>query len=160
MGEAAVSPDAPTVRPAATGDRERWTSMWRKFLHDKPGEPGDRETEAVNWGRILDPDHPLECILSLDAGGEAQGFTLYQPLAFTWSRRDICYLMDIFVRPEARRMGHATAMMQALVEIGRREEWDKIFWMTEGGNRRAQRFYDRLATRMDYLRYDLDLSDR
>ena len=65
-----MSPDAPAVRPAEAGDRESWTRMWRRFLHDKPG---DRETEVVNWERILDPGHPPACILSLDAADDTGG---------------------------------------------------------------------------------------
>jgi GNAT superfamily N-acetyltransferase len=86
-----------------------------------------------------------------------QGFTLYVTLPFTWSRGEVCYLHDIFVRESARGRGHARAMIERLAAIGRERGWFKIFWMTEADNHRAQRLYDTVAKRMSYIRYDLPL---
>jgi ribosomal protein S18 acetylase RimI-like enzyme len=106
----------------------------------------------------MDHNHPLCCLIALDASGTAQGFTLYLPIAFTWSKSDVCYLEDIYVRPESRGQGHARAMIAHLEDIGRKRGWYKIFWMTEADNHAAQRLYERVASRMDYLRYDIILA--
>jgi ribosomal protein S18 acetylase RimI-like enzyme len=112
----------------------------------------------INWSRAIDPAHPLECIVAADDAGEARGFTLFTELPFTWSARNVCYLLDIFVEPASRGSGHARAMMAHLVSIGRQRGWYKIFWMTEPDNARARRFYDRVARQMNYVRYDLEVS--
>lgn len=146
-----------TVRYAIPEDQEDWVTMWRKFLHDKPDEPGDRTTEEKNWSRILDPENPLRCLIGIDAHGKKVGFILFVVFPFTWSVLDVCYLQDLFVSPDARRKGYAKALIEALSEVGRKENWFKIFWMTEADNLPAQRLYNMIAQRMDYLRYDLNL---
>jgi ribosomal protein S18 acetylase RimI-like enzyme len=129
--------------------------MWDAFVGAKPSEPGNRDMASVNWSRVMDADHPLQCIVAVNGSDRPQGFTLYLALPFTWSVGDVCYLQDIFVRPEARGAGHARAMIEHLKGLGRQNGWYKIFWMTEADNERAKRLYEKVARRMDYLRYDI-----
>lgn len=147
------------VREATTADEEAWLEMWADFVDAKPSEPGNRDTAATNWRRCIDGDHPLQCILAVDADGRPQGFLLYLPICFTWSPKDICYLQDVYVRPDVRGQGYGRALIEHLAGIGRELGWYKIFWMTESDNERAQRFYRSLAKQMDYIRYDLQLSE-
>jgi ribosomal protein S18 acetylase RimI-like enzyme len=84
---------------------------------------------------------------------------LWNTFPFTWSRSDVAYLQDLYVAPQARGRGHAAALIEALAEIGRARGWYKIFWMTQGHNTAAQRLYDRVALRRDYIRYDLPLRE-
>lgn len=156
-GSSLMSDSELTVRYAIAEDQKDWVAMWRKFLHDKPDEPGDRTTEEKNWSRIMDTTNPLRCLVGIDANGNKVGFILFVVFPFTWSVLDVCYLEDLFVAPEARRKGYARALIDALAEVGRKENWYKIFWMTEADNQPAQRLYDTVARRMDYLRYDLNL---
>lgn len=149
---------ATKVRDASAGDREAFVAMWRTFVDAKPSEPGNRDLAETNWSRAVDPGHPLRCIVAVSDADEAQGFTLFLDFPFTWSVKNVCYLLDIFVRPESRGQGHARAMIEHLVSIGRRSGWYKIFWMTEPDNHRARQFYDRVAKRMNYVRYDLEVS--
>jgi ribosomal protein S18 acetylase RimI-like enzyme len=107
----------------------------------------------------MDGENPLRCLVAVDESDRPRGFTIFVALPFTWSRKEVCYLEDIYVDPDARGKGYASAMIAELVEIGRREGWFKIFWMTESDNVRAQRFYERVARKMDYLRYDLNIDD-
>jgi len=145
------------VREASSGDRERFIEMWRAFVGAKPSEPGNPDMAEINWARATDPAHPLECLLAVN-DGVPRGFTLFTELPFTWSAKNVCYLLDIFVDPESRGSGHAQAMIAHLVALGRRRGWYKIFWMTEPDNERARRFYDRVAKQMNYVRYDLEVS--
>ncbi len=146
------------VRYAVAEDQKDWAAMWRRFLHDKPNEPGDRTTEKKNWSRIMDSANPLRCLIGVDGDGNKVGFVLFVVFPFTWSVLDVCYLEDLYVSPDARRKGYASALMEALADVGRKENWYKIFWMTEADNHAAQRLYDTVAERMDYLRYDMNLT--
>jgi GNAT superfamily N-acetyltransferase len=144
------------IRPAGPDDREAFLAMWDDFVATDPTEPGDRGLGQLNWDRITDSANPLSCLIA-EAEGEQVGFVLYLAFPFTWSRGDICYLEDIFVRPESRGAGHAARLIEALAAMGREKGWYKIFWMTQAHNVSAQRLYDRLALRRDYIRYDLPL---
>lgn len=148
-----------SVRTAAEADRESFLAMWKDFVSLAPGEPGNHAMGELNWHRICDPAHALQCIVCIDDSGAQIGFTLFSPLPFTWSRGDVCYLQDIYVRAESRGMGAAQTMIAHLRQMGDAAGWFKIFWMTQSDNFAAQRLYDKVAKRMDYLRYDLNVSD-
>lgn len=143
------------VRPAQTEDRHAFLEMWADFVALAPSEPGDRSMGDRNWARILDADTPLECIVAVDAHGTQLGFVLFLAFPFTWSNGDVCYLQDIYVRAESRGKGVAQAMIDHLHAIGQEAGWFKIFWMTQSDNYPAQRLYEKVAERKDYIRYDL-----
>jgi GNAT superfamily N-acetyltransferase len=147
------------VRPMRATDREAFLAMWTDFVALAPGEPGNHEMGDVNWSRIDDEAHALKGLVAVDHADTPLGFTLYLSFPFTWSRGDVCYLQDIYVRPEARGRGVARAMIARLGELGREAGWFKIFWMTQGDNLTAQRLYDKVAERKDYVRYDLVVGD-
>ena len=149
---------AVSVRSAVAEDRDAFLEMWRDFVSLAPGEPGNHTMGEMNWERVGDPAHALQCIICVDESGAQIGFTLFSSLPFTWSRGEVCYLQDIYVRPESRGKGAAQAMIERLKEMGDAAGWFKIFWMTQSDNFAAQRVYDKVAKRMDYLRYDLNVS--
>lgn len=150
---------AVTIRPALPKDRAAFLDMWRDFVASAPGEPGNHEMGERNWDRVADTASGLRCIVAVDADDVPQGFTLFLTFPFTWSKGDACYLQDIFVKAESRGNGAARAMISHLEQLGRDAGWFKIFWMTQPDNFTAQRLYDRIAQRMDYLRYDLNISE-
>ncbi len=145
------------TRPAVASDHEAFLDMWDDFVATDPDEPGNRAMGPANWARI--ESGTLYALIATDAGGEAQGFLLYNTFPFTWSERDVCYLQDLSVRAGARGQGHARALIAALADIGRASGWFKIFWMTQAHNAAAQRLYDKVAIKRDYLRYDLPLAE-
>lgn len=148
-----------SVRTVRYADRDAFLEMWRDFVALAPGEPGNHSIGELNWSRILDEGHRLQGLVAVDQAHEPLGFTLYLAFPFTWSRGDVCYLQDIYVRPEARGRGAARAMIARLREIGNSAGWFKIFWMTQSDNFDAQRLYDKVAERKDYIRYDLNVGE-
>jgi GNAT superfamily N-acetyltransferase len=145
------------IRHATAADRDAFLAMWDDFVATDPNEPGNRTMAAANWARI--ESGALHALIATDAAGAAQGFLLYNAFAFTWSAGEVAYLQDLYVCAEARGQGLATALIAALADIGRAKGWFKIFWMTQAHNLSAQRLYDRVALRRDYVRYDLPLGE-
>jgi ribosomal protein S18 acetylase RimI-like enzyme len=147
-----------TIRPAAATDRATFLAMWDDFVQTDPNEPGNRAMGPANWARI--EAGLLQALIATDMSGTVQGFALYSTFPFTWSVGEVCYLQDLSVRAEARGQGHARALIEELARIGQAKGWFKIFWMTQAHNATAQRLYDKVALRRDYIRYDLPLADR
>ena len=143
------------VRPARPEDRAAFLAMWRDFVALAPDEPGNHAVGELNWDRIMDPECGLDCLIACVPQDQPIGFTLYLSFPFTWSEGDACYLQDIYVHADHRGKGIARTMIADLAAIGSRKGWYKIFWMTQADNYTAQRLYDKVARRMDYIRYDL-----
>lgn len=154
-----MSIPAISVRPAEARDEPAFLEMWWDFVATAPGEPGNHTMGETNWKRIMNAASGLQCIVAVDGDGTLLGFTLFLAFPFTWSRGDACYLQDIFVRGEARGKGVAQAMIEHLRQLGMKAGWFKIFWMTQPDNYAAQRVYEKVAKRMDYLRYDLNVGE-
>ena len=159
-----LSPRAPviaapgtTVRAATAHDEKPWLEMWRDFVLSGP-EPCAPTAADVAWRRIMDPANPMECLVATDAGDVAIGFLLYVTHPYGWSSRSVCYLQDLYVRPDARRRGCGRALIETLSDAGRRAGWLKIYWMTQEDNVVARRLYDTIAVRSPLVRYDLQLA--
>jgi ribosomal protein S18 acetylase RimI-like enzyme len=145
------------IRPARAEHRQEWLAMWQDFITTGP-EPCAPEAAAAAWRRVMDPADSMKCLIAVDGEGSAIGFVLYVTHAYSWSARPLCYLLDLYVRPEARHHGLGRALIDALADTGRDEGWLKIYWMTQADNARAQALYDKVAERSPLVRYDLYLA--
>jgi ribosomal protein S18 acetylase RimI-like enzyme len=145
------------VRAAAAGDEQDFLAMWQDFVRTGP-EPCAPEAAAHVWRSVMDPGNPLQGLMAVD-DGRPVGFAVYLSHPYTWSPRPVCYLLDLYVRPEARGRGHGRALMDSLVEVGRREGWLRIHWMTQEDNTTARALYDKIARRAPLVRYDLYLAE-
>jgi GNAT superfamily N-acetyltransferase len=154
---AGIAAPGTTVRAAAAHDKKLWLAMWRDFVRSGP-EPCAPKAAEVAWRRIMDPANPMKCLVATDAGDTAIGFILYVTHPYGWSSRSVCYLQDLYVRPESRRRGCGRALIEALSDVGRRAGWLKIYWMTQEDNVPARRLYDTIAVRSPLVRYDLPLA--
>jgi len=143
------------VREIGPSDREAYLEMWADFTAAKPSEPGDPQMASVNWLRMMNPDNPMRGIVLVDDNDSVQGFVCFLAFPFTWSRKDVCYLQDVFVRRGCRGLGYGRLLIEHLARIAKQQGWYKIFWMTERHNLVAQHLYEKIAKKMDYVRYDL-----
>jgi GNAT superfamily N-acetyltransferase len=142
------------IRLIEARDRAAWDEMWAGYLVFYESALGP-EISDDTFRRVLSGE--LIGLIAEDAGGRPVGFAHALLHAGTWSPKPLCYLEDLFVRAEARGMGAGRALIEALVARGRREGWLRLYWQTADDNETAQKLYDRLARRTNWLRYDLDL---
>jgi GNAT superfamily N-acetyltransferase len=67
-------------------------------------------------------------------------------------------LNDLFVQPEARGQGVGRALIEASAAAGRERGAQRLEWVTQVGNRTAQRLYDSTgAERSEWIEYELGL---
>jgi GNAT superfamily N-acetyltransferase len=141
------------VRPPTAEDRLAWFELWRSYC----GFYGTFVPDSVSgatWERLMNPAQPMMCLLACD-DGEVFGFANAVLHLNTWTTKHICYLEDLFVAPEKRGKGAGRALIQALAECGRDENWFRIYWMTKRDNAPARRLYDTITPVTDWVRYDL-----
>lgn len=142
------------IRPIEPRDRAAWDEMWTGYLafYETALWP---EVSDDTFARVL--SGALIGLVAVDARDRPLGFVHALVHAGTWSPKPVCYLEDLFVREEARGLGAGRALIEALAERGRAEGWLRVYWQTAQDNETAQRLYDKIGKRTNWLRYDLDL---
>lgn len=145
------------IRPALPKDEQHWHALFAELVATGP-EPCAADAPAHVWDRVLSENDPMRLLIAADRRDDAIGFLLYLTHPYSWSRRLIAYLLDLYVEPAARSAGVGTALIERLAAIGREAGWLKIYWMTQADNDRAHALYGKLAKRSPLVRYDLLLN--
>lgn len=142
------------IRALTAADRPDWDEMWAGYLtfykSSLPPEISDNTFARLLAGELIG-------LIAEDGEGRVLGFAHALLHANTWSPKPVCYLEDLFVREAARGTGAGRAFIEALIVRGKAEGWLRLYWQTASDNHTAQLLYDRLATRTDWLRYELEL---
>jgi GNAT superfamily N-acetyltransferase len=138
----------PYVRRLVPGDRAQWEPLWQGYLTFYESSLSQRTTDST-FARLLDDDNM----------GALVGLAHYVVHPTTWDTRPVCYLEDLFVDPSQRGAGVGRALIESLRDIGRREGWAEIYWMTAADNVTARRLYDRVAQLGNWVRYEMAVTD-
>ncbi|MDO8290361.1 MAG: GNAT family N-acetyltransferase [Parvibaculum sp.] len=144
----------PVIRLITAADRAVWDVLWAGYLEfykaNVPPEISDATFRRILSGHFIG-------LIAEDKEGKALGLAHAHLHAGTWGTKPVCYLEDLYVSEEARGLGIGRALIVELTTRGRREGWQRLYWQTARDNLQAQKLYDKLAQRTDWLRYDLDL---
>jgi GNAT superfamily N-acetyltransferase len=139
------------VRPVAEADRERWGELYRGYaaFYDVP--PPDLDHL---WERITALSE-IECFVA-ELDGEVVGLAhvraFARPLEGDWAG----FLDDLFVDPGRRGSGAGEALLEHLRALAVERGWGVVTWITGADNNVAQRLYDRLAERQEWVTYDMN----
>ncbi len=141
------------IRPALPSDEAAWRKLWQGYCDFYGANVPDAVTSRT-WGRILDPDSGVLCIVA-EVDGQVYGFANCVIHENTWELQPICYLEDLFVLPSARGRGIGKALMEWLRNAMRAEGWSRLYWVTGQDNQAARALYDRFTQADGFVRYVL-----
>ena len=141
------------VRPVEPEDREAWAALFRGY---RTFYEIDEEPEAVDrvWGWLQDPGHEVDAIVAV-LDGQVVGFAHHRSYSRPSEGQTGLFLDDLFTAPDVRGRGVARSLIERLTQIARERGAAKVRWVTAPDNHTAQRLYDDVATRTDWLTYDL-----
>lgn len=139
------------IRAALPSDEPTWRELWQGYCQFYGTTLPDEVTRRT-WVRILDPDSQTMCIVA-EIEGVVHGFAHCIVHENTWETQAVCYLEDLYVRPEARNIGIGGALLEWLRNAMRAEGWARLYWMTRADNKAARILYDRFTLADDFVRY-------
>jgi GNAT superfamily N-acetyltransferase len=143
-----------TVRPPSPSDFNAWEKLWQGYCDFYEESVPPVVTENT-WSRLLDEESSLFGLLAEDENGNVVGFTNCVVHASTWSKRDMCYLEDLFVAPEARGKGGGRALIEAVVAKSRGQGWQRVYWQTKQDNATARALYEKITAAGDWVIYEV-----
>lgn len=144
---------SPVIAPLAAPDRAEWEVLahgYKDFYRD----PIPAEDYEKAWRKVVGdgPIHGLAARLD----GQMVGFAHFLFHAHSWTS-DVCYLQDLFTRPDMRGRGVARALVETVADAARARGATRYYWLTQEDNRAARALYDKVARFKGFVRYDYPL---
>ncbi|MBC7591395.1 MAG: GNAT family N-acetyltransferase [Salinibacterium sp.] len=140
------------VRDIHEGDRNSWHRLFTEYGVFYKTEFSDTVRDGV-WAWLMDAEADVCAVVAVDAG-EVVGFAHYRQLPDTFTAGPEWYLDDLYVRPESRGSGAATALIDAVSERAASDGGGTLRWITAADNSVAQGVYDKIATRTTWITYE------
>ena len=139
------------IRPLHSDERAHWEPLWKAYL-DFYRTSLPKETYDTTWKRLHDPQEPMFA-LGAYVNGRLLGIVHYLFHRSCWSIGDYCYLQDLFVAEEARKLGLGRALIEAVEKAAREAGGSRVYWLTHESNAVARGLYDKLADRPGFIQY-------
>ena len=139
------------------GDYPQWRALFDGYLAFY--EATLREVSiALVWERLLAEPSGIEGLVAVE-GEQLFGFVHFHYQTSTWHDGGICYLEDLYVAPEARRRGVGELLIEGVRSRAAAHGCGELQWITRDSNLTAQRLYDRVAVKTNFLRYEIQLGE-
>ena len=142
------------VRPEPA-DQEAWRRLYNGYA-EFYRVPMTDDKAAVVWSWLMDPDHVVKGFLA-KANGSVVGLAHIREMPRPLHGKYGGFLDDLFVAPEARGTGAVEALYDAMKQLARERGWDSVRWITAENNYRARAVYDRVATKTQWVTYEIKL---
>ncbi len=146
------------IRPAVPGDAVEISRMSQEFVDELDAMPvaADAPDIAEPDDIILSPEiltrdvfcvTPLAHVLMAEQGGQALGYLMYHFGYWPADAAPSLHVVDLFVRPAARKCGVGRALMQEAAALVRKRGGQRVLWTVWDQNHPAISFYERLGAR-------------
>jgi len=142
------------ITEPAGSDRPEWERLYRGYAEFYGMPMNDDILDAV-WGWIQDPGASFYCRVARSPDGGLAGLMHFRAKYSPLRGAIVGFLDDLYVDPASRGSGVVDRLFEALSEQARVHGWSKVAWITRDNNYRARAVYDRVATRTDWVTYEL-----
>jgi len=140
------------VRDIHEGDEATWRRLFTDYGVFYKTDFSDVVLDGV-WHWLMDAESDLCAVVAVD-GDAVVGFGHYRSVPDTFTAAHEWYLDDLYVAPESRGSGAATALIEAVAERAASDGGGKLRWITDVDNTTAQSVYDKVATRTSWVTYE------
>ncbi len=152
-----LSPDNTAIRPLADTDCTAWQLLFNDYAtFYNVTIPAGAHSRVWNW--IFDDDNPFWCdVIELNGNGDNQGeligFVQYQLMHRSLAGEMVCYLSDLYVKPEHRSTRAGKALIDHVISVAREKGVSNVRWLTQESNDRARKLYDHYCPKSDFILY-------
>lgn len=142
---------AAAIRRLRPDERSAWEPLWKGYLDFyKASVP--KHVYDTTWSRLHDPAEPME-LLGAYVGDRLRGIVHYLYHRSCWTVGNYCYLQDLFVAEDSRKLGLGRALIEAVYREAREAGASRVYWLTHETNATARALYDTLADRPGFIQY-------
>ncbi|GAB3130592.1 GNAT family N-acetyltransferase [Glaciibacter psychrotolerans] len=147
-----------SVQVRTLGDKDffSWLGLFEGYSEFYKSELTDEKALQV-WSWIIDKNHPLEGAVAVDGDGTFVGFTHFRIVPDTLRATNGLFLDDLFVSDETRGAGVGRALINHVRDYAATHKLSGIQLITAADNTTAQRLYDDMGTRTEWVTYEIAL---
>lgn len=139
------------IRPLHTNDFEPWLTLWNGYLEFYAYSMPE-DMKALTFKRLVAHESGMNaCVYETE--GRIKGIVHFIYHASTWTEGPYCYLQDLFVTPESRGEGIATALIEHVYATATQQHCSRVYWLTHETNATAIKLYDKVASRSGFIQY-------
>lgn len=143
------------IRSLNRSDSAGWRNLWDQYLVFYEHELTDQQTQ-LTFERLLDSHVSVHGFV-LEVDNQILGIAHCSFRYSTWAENQELYLEDLFVDPSVRGQGFGRALIDATAEFGKQHGAQKLYWQTHRDNATAQRLYETLANKSEFVTYEKSL---
>jgi len=144
------------IRPLQKNDRALWEQFMTEYSEFyKTSVPEGGHDGVLAW--IFDEGNDFWCDLILDDDGKPFGFTQYQLMHRSLSGAIVCYLSDLYVRPDVRGTGAGRALIDHVIDFAKGRGLNNIRWLTRDDKYAGRQLYDTYASKSDFILYSVPM---
>ncbi|WP_286276600.1 GNAT family N-acetyltransferase [Naasia aerilata] len=145
-----------TVRPLEQGDFFAWYELFAGYA-EFYNTPLVDERAMRAWAWLHGDKSAVRGLVAVDASGAVLGLAHVQEFERLLENDRGLLLEDLFVAPQHRGKGVATAVINHLKDEARDRGFGVIRWITAEDNETARRLYDSVAEKTDWVTYEFKL---
>ena len=140
------------VRDVEPRDRDDWSRLFVEYGVFYETAFDAAVVDEV-WSWLMDPAHEINALVA-EKDGRVIGFANYRRLADTFTAAAAWNLDDLYVSPDARGGGAASALIDAVAATAHANGGGTLRWITAADNTTAQSVYNKVATRATWVTYE------
>jgi GNAT superfamily N-acetyltransferase len=140
------------TRALSKSDYAGWRTLWDQYLIFYKHELTEEQTQ-LTFERLIDDSFGIHGLV-LEVEGQILGIAHATFRHSTWAQNQELYLEDLFVDPSVRGKGYGRALIEATEELGKLRGAKKLYWQTHQDNATAQRLYDSMAVKSEFITYE------
>ena len=140
------------TRALSKTDYPAWRPLWDQYLVFYQHQLSEEQT-LLTFERLADADSGFHAIV-IEVENQIVGFAHCSFTSSTWSETMDLYLEDLFVDPAQRGKGLGRALIESVAEFAKENGSRKLYWQTHKDNQVAQRLYNSLATKSEFVIYE------
>ena len=142
------------IRPLEKGDRAIWEQFMNEYAAFYETVVPEGGLDRV-WAWIFDQENDFWCDVAVDDESKPFGFTQYQLMHRSLSGAMVCYLSDLYVRPDVRGTGAGRALIDQVIGFAKDRGLNNVRWLTQDYNYSGRRLYDTYASKSDFILYSI-----
>ena len=141
-----------TIRALCSDDRPEWAELWTDYLtyYETSVTP---DVYDSTFARLLGDDPQDFNALVAEHDGRLVGLTHYLFHRHAWRIENVCYLQDLYARPETRGTGVGRGLIEAVYAAADANGTPTVYWLTQDFNKVARQLYDRIGVQTPFIKY-------